>query len=210
MTRISFILFLPLIVFFLSCNDRDEKPATGDPSQKTDTVIAGTPSVNPYAPVDISPMDMTYFPVNYPKLKMANTVSTPPIARVVYSRPHKQGRTIFGNLLKYGEQWRLGANEATEIEFFQPVTVQGKKINAGRYVMYCLPYENKWTIILNSNLYTWGLKIDSAKDLMKFDIPVKKVTTNFEYFTMIFEKAPAGADLVMAWDNVEARLPVNF
>mgnify|MGYP003694383693 CR=1 FL=1 len=57
-------------------------------------------------------MDMSYFPVNYSQKKMTHDITTLPVMRVIYSRPHRQGRTIFGNLLKYGERWRLGANEA--------------------------------------------------------------------------------------------------
>ena len=44
-------------------------------------------------------------------------MTEPLAARVVYSRPKKEGRTIFGGLVEYGQVWRLGANEATEIEF---------------------------------------------------------------------------------------------
>jgi len=40
------------------------------------------------------------------------------MARVIYSRPAKRDRVIFGELVKYGEIWRTGANEATEIDFF--------------------------------------------------------------------------------------------
>ena len=183
---------------------------TAGPSfPKNDTSIA-TPPSNPYAVIDISPMDMSYFPVDYSKRKMAHEISTPPVMRVIYSRPHKQGRVIFGELLKYGERWRLGANEASEIEFFENVTIQNKKINASRYIIYCIPYPDKWTMILNNDVYTWGLKIDSTKDLMKFDIPIKKTSTNFEYFTMVFQPIANGAELVMAWDDTEARLPINF
>src|SRR5215203_4768715 len=74
---------------------------------------------NPYAPVDVSPMDLSYLPADYPKMSAKKM----PVARVMYSRPHKQGRKIFGSLLKFEEAWRLGANEATEIEFFQPVRI---------------------------------------------------------------------------------------
>jgi len=35
--------------------------------------------------------------------------------KVTYGRPHKKGRTIFGELVPYGKVWRTGANEATEI-----------------------------------------------------------------------------------------------
>jgi hypothetical protein len=193
----------------MACTGVNEK--NSDQTEKTpDTAIVHTPPANPYAAIDLSPMDMSYFPVNYSQLKMTHDLATPPIMRVIYSRPHRQGRTIFGNLLKYGERWRLGANEASEIEFFQNVTIQDKKVNAGRYIVYCIPYRDKWTIILNNDLYTWGLKIDSTKDVMQFDIPVKKTSIDFEYFTMVFQPVSNGAELVMAWDDTEARLPINF
>jgi hypothetical protein len=201
-------LVLPAI-FLFSCASKNETKNADEFHQKKDTTIA-TPVSNPYAIVDISPMDMSYFPVDYSKRKMAHDITSPPIIRVIYSRPHRQGRVIFGDLLKYGERWRLGANEATEIEFFQNVSIQGKKVNAGRYIIYAIPYEEKWTMVLNNDLYTWGLQIDSTKDFMQFDIPTKKAPVNFEYFTMIFQPIPKGAELVMAWDKTEARLPINF
>jgi hypothetical protein len=202
------LFFLVVAISFFSCSHKEKKPVAD--ISYSDTMALPVQPVNPYSLVDISPMDMSYFPVDYPKLKMANSISTPPVARVIYSRPHRGGRAIFGNLLKYGEQWRLGANEATELEFFRDVSIGNKKIRPGRYLIYCIPFENKWTIVLNSNLYTWGLKIDSSKDLMHFDVPVKKAPVNFEYFTMAFEKTATGAALIMAWDDTEARLPVNF
>ena len=35
--------------------------------------------------------------------------------KVTYGQPSKKGRVIFGSLVPYGEVWRTGANEATEI-----------------------------------------------------------------------------------------------
>ena len=43
-------------------------------------------------PVDKSPMDMSYYPVNYPVLKINDKITEPLAARVVYSRPQKAGR----------------------------------------------------------------------------------------------------------------------
>lgn len=153
---------------------------------------------------------MIYYPVDYPKLKMAKSVTSGPLVRIIYSRPQKQRRIIFGDLLKYGEPWRLGANESTEIEFFEPAIIQGKKINAGRYILYCIPQEDKWTLILNSNIDTWGLSQDPQKDILRFDAPLQKLNISIEYFTMAFEKNNNGADLVMTWDNVLARLPISW
>ena len=129
----------------------------------------------------------------------------------------KNGRIIFadsaatGNVIQYyGHDWRLGANEATEIEFFKEVFINGKKIIPGRYIIYCIPYAGKWKIIINENLYSWGLHIDKTKDLAEMDIPVIKNNMQIEYFTMLFQKFPGGCNLVMAWGDVKVVLPINF
>jgi len=201
--------FFLAIFCLISCEDQPSS-TSNRPIIGKDSGIIKRQSVNPYEPVDISPMDMSYLPNDYPILKMDNKTTKQPIARVIYSRPQMQGRKIFGSLVKYKERWRLGANEATEIELFQNVTVNNKAVPAGRYVLYCIPDSLKWTIVFNGNLDCWGLKQDPKKDLYKFDIPVSLKDKSIEYFTMVFDKTKTGADLIMAWDNVEARLPFQY
>jgi hypothetical protein len=200
--------FLFLFLLF-SCQTGDKK-AVNQKQEKKDTSVVKTETTNPYDNIDISPMDMSYFPVDYPKLKMTNSIDRPPVVRIIYSRPHLQGRKMFGQILKYGEPWRLGANEATEIQFYRDITIQGKKIKAGRYMVYCIPYEDRWTIVFNSNIDCWGLKIDASKDLNRFDIPVSTNNPSLEYFTMVFEKTDRGANLLMGWDAILARLAIEF
>lgn len=199
------------ILFLIACNGEPETSRVADTTARKDTPLIQTVSKNPYASVDLSPMDISYFPTDFPIQKMAKKANGNPVMRVVYSRPHKQGRKIFGSLLKYGEPWRLGANEATEIEFFQPVTIQNKRVAKGRYIMYCIPQEKNWIVIFNTNLYSWGLKQDPAQDVYKFEVPVEQPSNTIEFFTMVFEKAmDGGANLLMTWDEVLVRLPVKF
>ena len=161
--------------------------------------------------VDKSPLDVSYYPSNYPILKIQNKVSDPLVARVLYSRPQKQGRTVFGELVEYGKVWRLGANEATEIEFYQDVKIAGKKINKGRYTLYALVNENSWTMILNKNTYTWGaLKYDSKKDVGRTDVPVQKTNDAIESMSMWFEKTSGGLSLVVAWEQVKVSLLITL
>jgi hypothetical protein len=189
------------------------------PSSSGNNSVTINPNISTTQPVDKdqqqpgldkSPMDMSYYPVDYPKLKMTGSIHEPPIARVIYSRPQKNNRTIFGDLVKYGSIWRLGANEATEIEFFRDVNITDKKVAKGRYVIYCIPQENNWTLVLNSDLFTWGLKIDTTKDEYKFNIPIAKTRFPYELFTMEFEKAGKGMQLNMEWDSVKAILPITW
>ena len=164
-----------------------------------------------FPPVDKSPMDMSYYPNGYPVLKIQDKPTEPLVARVIFSRPAKNGRTIFGELLEYGKVWRLGANEATEIEFFQNVKIATTKIKKGRYTMYCIPFAEKWTIIINKETDTWGsFKYDQTKDLVRIDVPVQKQSEILEAFVMAFDKSPTGANLVIAWDNFKVTLPIIF
>ncbi|RPE13332.1 DUF2911 domain-containing protein [Chitinophaga lutea] len=162
-------------------------------------------------PVDPSPMDMAYFPVMYPYVCKVKGEPGTLVARTVFSRPQKKGRPIFGNLVEYGKVWRLGANEATEIEFFRPVTIGGKLVPKGRYTLYAIPNETKWTVILNKQTDIWGsYKYDQALDLLRTDVPVTPSDEELEAFSMVFEKAGYGANLLMGWDKTQVSLPIRW
>jgi hypothetical protein len=209
------IFFLSVLIgfFTFSCTSKKQKTNSNKTDLiKTDTNSAIKPEkiINSYAAVDVSPMDISYFPADYPKLKMAKPDMSPPLARVIYSRPHLQGRRAFHEVLKYGEPWRLGANESTELDLYKDATIQGKKIKAGRYVLYSIPGQDKWIIILNSNIDSWGLHPDPAKDVARFSITPGQSVNPVEYFTMIFQPTTTGADLLIIWDTIEIKLPVVF
>jgi hypothetical protein len=207
------LLLAVLLFFFVACSTKKSNKPPANDSIPGDSMLTKKqePVSNPYATVDVSPMDMSYFPADYPKLKMAHTTVIPPMARVIYSRPHLGGRKLFHDIQKYGETWRLGANEATELQLYKSAKIQDKQIPAGRYVLYCIPQPDTWTIVLNSNLDSWGLTQDSTKDIARFTIPSRNINARLEFFTMVFEKTTeTSAELVMAWDNTEARLPVAF
>jgi hypothetical protein len=145
-------------------------------------------------------------------MKIQDKVQEPLVARVIFSRPQKNGRTIFGDLVEYGKVWRLGANEATEIEFFRDVTISNKIIKKGRYTLYALVNPDKWTMILNRDTDTWGaFKYDSTKDVLRMNVPVSKQSDVSEVFSIQFEKTDAkSADLVVAWDDQMVRMPIRW
>ncbi|MBL7741708.1 MAG: DUF2911 domain-containing protein [Chitinophagaceae bacterium] len=161
--------------------------------------------------VDKSPMDISYYPANYPVLKVQDKTTEPLLARIVYSRPKKEGRTVFGGLVEYGQVWRLGANEATEIEFYKPVTIGGKKVAKGRYTLYAIVRENSWTFIINKETDTWGsFKYNAAKDVARAEAPVQKITDVVESLAMSFEKVNGKVNLTVAWENVKTSLPISL
>ncbi|HMK17967.1 MAG TPA: DUF2911 domain-containing protein [Chitinophagaceae bacterium] len=161
--------------------------------------------------IDKSPMDVSYYPNNYPILKIQNKATEPLVARILYSRPQRQGRKVFGELVEYGKVWRLGANEATEIEFYKDVKIDGKKVIKGRYTVYAIVNENAWTIILNKDTDTWGaFKYDSKKDLLRTDVPAQKTDEVVESMSMLFEKSATGISLIIAWEQMKVTLPITL
>lgn len=210
---ISIAVLLLSSAFFFSCNEQKNKIADETITMRIPVSVRDSMLLS----VDKSPMDMIYFPDDYPQQKMMTPDMLNAAVRVIYSRPQKNGRIIFADstnktnvIQNYGQDWRLGANEATEIEFFKPATINGTKIAAGRYIMYCIPYADKWQIFFNNNLYSWGLHIDKTKDLASIELPVLSTDIDIEYFTMVFQDAVYGCNLVMSWGKTKVVMPVNF
>ena len=168
-------------------------------------------NVSKYPALDKSPMDMAYYPANFPVLKIQDKAAEPLIARVIYSRPQKNNRTVYGELVEYNQVWRLGANEATEIEFYRDVKIGGKKITKGKYTVYALVNPNEWTMILNKETDTWGaFKYDEKKDILRTTVPVQKTTEPLDAFTIAFEKTTNGINMNVAWDTVQVSLPIQL
>ncbi len=160
--------------------------------------------------LDKSPLDVSYYPHNYPILKMSGKVTADPFARLLYSRPQKKGRTIFGEEVKYNEVWRIGANETTELELFRNATIGDKKVPKGRYTLFCIPNENKWTVILNKDNYTWGsFTYRSERDAARIDVPVQKNNEDVEALTMHFENN-GKPGLVITWDTAKVVVPKSL
>jgi hypothetical protein len=97
------------------------------------------------------------------------------------------------------------------VEFFRPVTVGGKTIPKGRYTVYAIPAENKWTVILNKQTDIWGAyKYEQSMDVVRTEVPADNNAEETEAFTMAFEKATQGANMVMAWDKTKVSVPIRW
>jgi hypothetical protein len=189
----KFFVSLVCMLVFLSVNAQK----SSDPPKPTD--------------IDHSIMDMSYWPINYIYLKLKGKAKAMPVARIIYSRPLKEGRPIFGKVLSYGAVWRLGANESTEIEFFSNVKIAGKLITKGRYTMYCIPEQDTWTLIINTDNYSLGhFLYKRSKDVVRKTVELDKNNEVVEALTIYFEETRTGANLVMLWDDIKAVLPITL
>ena len=132
--------------------------------------------------------------------------------KLTYSQPHKNGRAIFGGLVPYGQVWRTGANEATEMTISHDIKMNGTDLKAGTYSLFTIPGKDKWTVILNADLGLWGAYNYNAKlDVLRFEVPVTPVIDFvYEAFTILIDPRNAKADLVLAWDKTKIIIPLQF
>lgn len=148
--------------------------------------------------------------------------------RVVYSRPYKRDRTnIFGTkesgaLVPYGEVWRTGANEATEITVTRDVLIGDKKLPAGTYSLFTVPGPDKWTVHFNSALGLFGTMrfneatnkfepgYSPANDVVVYTAVPTKLDTEVDPFTIAFERVDGGADMILKWITTEVRVPIKL
>ena len=167
-------------------------------------------------PLDVSPMDLAQHPSMSRFLNFVETdeerAANQPKVRVVYSRPQKKGRTIFGDLVKYDAIWRLGANESTEITFFQDVMIGDKEVKAGTYGLFAMVKKDGWEFIVHKGLPSWGeFGHDEKNNVASVSGPVESMNKEVEALTMAFEEKDDNTlHLIIAWDKTMARMPIKM
>ena len=75
---------------------------------------------------------------------------------ITYNRPAAKEKRVFGDLVPYGKLWNTSINSPAKLFFSEPLEIFGKKIDSGRYVLYTIPGEENWDIIINKGINNKG------------------------------------------------------
>ncbi len=133
---------------------------------------------------------------------------------ITYSRPSVKGRTVFGDLVQYGEMWRWGANASTKFTTSDDIKIEGHDVPAGTYAMYAIPGQETWTIVIHKNTSYWGTggsKYKESEDLVRFEVkanssyPVKVETMTFQFSNI----TTSGCDIEFMWENTQLSMKVE-
>ena len=150
--------------------------------------------------IDVSPMDAV----------IVRSDDGQSFMRIIYSRPKKNGRVIFGELVEYDKVWRTGANEATEITFYKNVVFGGEPVKAGTYSLFTIPGEKEWTVIINKETNLWGAyEYDAAKDVARINVKPQTTAATVETFSIATKKVDQGHHLLLGWDDTFIEVPVK-
>ncbi|HYG02313.1 MAG TPA: DUF2911 domain-containing protein [Chryseosolibacter sp.] len=136
--------------------------------------------------------------------------------KVLYNRPYKKDREIFGALVPFDQVWRTGANEATTFEANKDIKIENKTLKAGKYSLWAIPGREKWTVIFNSEYGQWGInsKGDANRnpenDVLTVDVMPVVQDQVFEQFTISFNESGEDIEMVLAWDKTLVIIPIEY
>ena len=127
-----------------------------------------------------------------------------------YGQPHARGRVIFGELVPYGEVWRLGANWATTLMLDVEMRIGDLDLPRGEYTLFLLPREDGGDLIVSEQTRQWGTDYDAARDFGRTAVSRRELAEPLESLVItllpVFPQAegavPAG-ELRIAWGRVE-------
>jgi Protein of unknown function (DUF2911) len=129
---------------------------------------------------------------------------------VSYHRPAVRGRKVWGDLVPYGQVWRLGANNATTVEISDPMCIGGKELPAGRYALFAIPGAQEWTLVFSRKPEQWGSYFYKESD-DALRVNVKSSAAPFtEWMRLSLEPRSANrVDLTMEWERVAWSVPIE-
>ncbi|WP_411895928.1 DUF2911 domain-containing protein [Winogradskyella sp. A2] len=130
------------------------------------------------------------------------------LAKVYYSRPQLNGRTVGKDIAPFGKVWRTGANEATQLILNIDMNLNGTSLKAGTYSIFTVPGEKEWQVMISSDLNNWGAGGYNEDTIVaNITVPVTEGKDSLEAFSMAFEATDDGAHLHMGWDKVRVAVP---
>lgn len=152
-------------------------------------------------------------PLNFPAPSAAATIKQTvglTDVEIVYSRPVRRGRTIFGGLVPYDAVWRTGANASTKITFSGPVVFGGTPVPAGTYALYSVPGQSTWQVILSRNTELWGsYGYQADNEAARVSATPVALASPVESFTLSLDDVDDdAATLNLTWERV--RVPVKI
>ena len=150
-----------------------------------------------FSKLDKSPMDAAIY---------RTSRNAPPTVKVIYSRPQLNGRRL-SSLAPKGKVWRTGANESTEINLYNDVTIGGQSVKAGTYTLFTIPGDSEWTIIINSSVNTWGaFSYNEANDVARIKGTASTSDESLEAFSIAFTD---DGTMHMGWGTVRVAVPMK-
>ena len=128
-----------------------------------------------------------------------------------YSRPSAKGRKIMGEIVPFGAMWRTGANQPAKFTTTDSLTVAGKGLPKGTYIIMTKPGKDAWEVMFNKNPKanaTDEKALYPEDNVVSISVPAVKTGMMVETFTMgVNNITNTSASLDMMWENTLVSIP---
>ena len=128
---------------------------------------------------------------------------------ITYHSPGVRGRMIWSGLVAYDEVWVTGAHRATTLELKRDVSIQGKKVNAGKYGLFTIPSKEEWVVIINQR---WDQHLadeySETEDILRFIIKAES-SEKTPRLTYELTSSMGYTTLSMKWDELKISFDIK-
>ena len=130
---------------------------------------------------------------------------------LAFSRPFVKGRKIWGELVPYGQVWRVGANSATTLTLSHAAKVAGKDVPAGTYGFFAIPGPKTWTLILNRKAKQWGAyEYKPEEDQLRWEAAPQSGAFLECLDYRIVPRDAGSATVELAWESLRISFALTF
>lgn len=149
-------------------------------------------------------------------------------AQITFGAPDRRDRVVFGELIPYGDLWRMGADEPTLLRLPFSARVAGAPLSRGVYSLYAIPQERgPWRLVINGSIrqsgrtrqetgrrgtvfpsdYTDAVR---AAEVARVEVEARH-ENGAEVESLIFEAVEEGpvTTVSMRWDRVTVSIPIE-
>lgn len=127
---------------------------------------------------------------------------------IEYGRPYLRGRAIGKDVEPMdGQEWRIGADEATTLRTNRPLRFGSLAVPTGTYTLYAIPVKGQWQFIVSKKTGQWGIPYPRGADLGRVPMTMVKPEKPVEQMTISIDDTPEGGTLRIEWGTTGARLP---
>jgi hypothetical protein len=128
---------------------------------------------------------------------------------IEYSSPGVKGRKIWGEVVKYDEPWRTGANAATKLTVSRDFTFGDKTVPAGSYSVFTIPTKASWTVILNSDVAASPSSYDTKKDVARLTVKPASVALRERLGFFFVDTTDESTRIDLEWEKLRISVPVK-
>lgn len=125
-----------------------------------------------------------------------------------------QGEPGIGSArVPYGAVWRTGGSTPAVLYTVRRISIGGVVVPPGRYVLYTVPAEYRWQVVINRTVNRWadGPDYDAALqagELGRVGVAAEGTRQYVQRLTL--RPVPAGPNviLLLEWENVQVAIPI--